>query len=400
MRKSFLLPLVALAASSLALTGCVSSAGGSDSGDAASETESGKILIGAAIAETGFMSPFDTPAMNSMKIAIDELNANGGIDGKQVELSIIDTASDPEKYAPAAQTLIDEGAKVIIVTCDYDTAYPAAQVAEENNILNIAPCVGDQIYGPAGGLNIGFSMGNGVPGEASVMAEYAFDQGWKNAVFLTDTSIKYTQNQCDTARKRFLELGGTDIGSYDFVQGDKIPESVSKIAGGAAPDVVFNCSYAPGGAQVAKDVRDGGITAPIISGFGMDGTFWFDSIPGLSDYYVVTYPSIGGDDPDPKVNEFVKKYEETYGEAPSVGSFATGPSSLEAIRLAYEDAKSWDGDKLAEAFLNFEDVELLVGPTKFSEDLHINVERPQRVLKITDGKREFIESRVPEKILL
>lgn len=399
MRKSFLVPLVALAASSLALTGCVSSAGGSDSGDAA-DADSGTILLGAAIAETGFMAPFDLPAINSLKIAIDDLNAEGGIDGKQVELSIIDTGSEPEKYAPAAQTLIDEGAQVILVTCDYDTAYPAAQVAEENNILNIAPCVGDTIYGPEGGLNIGFSLGNAVPGEASVMAEYAYDQGWKNAVFLTDTSIKYTQNQCDTARERFLELGGTDIGSYDFVQGDKIPETVSKIAGGAAPDVVFNCSYAPGGAQVAKDVRDGGITAPIVSGFGMDGTFWFDSIPGLSDYYVVTYPSIGGDDPDAKVNEFVKKYEETYGEAPAVGSFATGPSTLEAIRLAYEDAQSWDGDKLAEAFYNFDDVELLVGPTKFSKDLHVNVERPQRVLKITDGSREFVESRVPEKIIL
>lgn len=397
MRKSYRVPLVVLAAGALALTGCVSS--GADSAPSSNDADGDTILIGAVMAETGFMSPFDIPALNTMRITVDELNAAGGIDGKQVELSVIDTGSDFEKYAPAAQTLVDEGAKVIMVTCDYDTASPASLVAEQNNILNIAPCVGDPIYGPEGGLDIGFSMGNGTPGEASVMAEFAYEKGWENAVFLTDTTIKYTQSQCDTARERFLQLGGTDVASYDYVQGDSITETVSKIVAGTTPDVIFNCGYSPGGAQVAKDLRDGGIVAPVVSGFGMDGTFWLDSTPGLSDYYVVTYSSISGDDPVPAVNELADKYEETYGERPSVGSFVTGTSAIEAVQLAFDEAGSWDGDKLAEAFYSFDDVELLAGPTKFSPDLHINVERPQRVLEVKDGGLVFLESRVPEKVI-
>lgn len=399
MRTSHRITLAALAAGTLALTGCVSSNTGSGGGDEAAG-DSDSIVIGAVVAETGFMSPFDTPALNSMRIAVDELNEAGGIDGQQVDLKVYDTGTDFEKYAPLAQQAIDDGAKVIVVTCDYDVSAPAALVAEENNILNIAPCVGDQIYGPEGGLEIGFSMGNGTPGEASVMGEFAFDKAWKNAVFLTDTSIKYTQNQCEIARTRFLELGGAEIASYDYVQGDSITETVSKIVAGQAPDVVFNCGYSPGGAQVAKDLRDGGVTAPIVSGFGMDGTFWLDSIPGLSDYYVVTYPSISGDDPEPAVNEFADKYEAEYGERPSVGSFVTGPSTLEAIVTAYDAAGSWDGDKLAEAFYGFDGVELLVGPTKFSPELHINVERPQRVMEVKDGGLHFLEQRTPVKVIL
>ena len=398
MRKSILVPLVAIAAGSLALTGCVSSASPSDSSGGSEDSET--VLIGAVMAETGFMSPFDTPALNAMKIKIDEINEDGGIDGKQVELSVIDTGSDFEKYAPAAQSLIDDGAKVLMVTCDYDTAVPASQVAEQNNVLNIAPCVGDTIYGPEGGLNIGFSLGNAVPGEASVMAEFAADKGWKKAVFLKDDSIKYTQNQCETAAKRFTELGGTEIATYTFVQGDSVKETVSKITSGEAPDVIFNCSYGEGGGKAAKELRDGGLATPVVSGFGMDGTFWLGAIPDLKDYYIVTYPSVWGDDSDEKVNEASAKYEEVYGNRPENGSMTTGNAAIEAVKLAIEESGSWDGDKHAEAFTNIKDVPLLVGPTTFSSDLHVNVERPQRVLEVKDGALAWIETRAPEQVVL
>lgn len=394
MRKSTLLTLAAAAAGVLTLASCVSS-----SQPAPSKGDDSKILIGAVMAETGFMSPFDIPALNAMKIAVDEMNEAGGIDGNKLELSVIDTGSDFEKYAPAAQSLIDDGAKVIMVTCDYDTAVPASQVAEKSNVLNIAPCLGNTVYGPEGGLKIGFTFGNAFPGEASVMAEFAFERGWKSAVFLKDDSIKYTQMQCETAAKRFADLGGTEIATYTFKQGDSIKETVSKITSGEAPAVVFNCSYAEGGGKAAKELRDGGIAVPVVSGFGMDGTFWIGAIPGLADYFIVTYPSVWGDDSDPQVNEASAKYQKVYGKLPENGSMTTGFSTIEALKIAFADAKSWDGDKMAKALLNFKDVPLLVGPTSFSEGLHANVTRPQRVLEVKDGKLSRIDTRAPEKVI-
>ncbi|GAB2825800.1 ABC transporter substrate-binding protein [Alpinimonas psychrophila] len=384
------------AASLLMLTGCVSSnATATDPSAAAGDP----IIFGVVMAETGFMSPFDTPALNTMKMTVADINAAGGIDGSPIELKIIDTGSDLKRYAPAAEEVVAAGAKVVIVTCDYDVASPAALVAESNSLLNIAPCIGDPIYGPQGGLKLGFSMGNGTPGESSIMAEFAFDKGWKNAVFLTDTSIKYTQNQCAIAQKRFTQLGGTVVGTYNYVQGDKIAETVSQISAGTAPDVIFNCGYAAGGAQVAKDIRDGGIRTPIVSGFGMDGTYWLAAVPTLADYYVVTYSSVAGDDPDPRVNALSAAYATAYGAAPSVGSFITGTSTIDAIIAAHKAAGSWDGPALAKAFLAFSNTDLVVGPTTFTNDLHINVERPQRVLQVIDGKLVFQEERAPQKVV-
>lgn len=383
-------------ASLLLLTACVSSNSQTPAPTAAAGAP---IVFGVVMAETGFMSPFDTPALNTMKMTVADINAAGGIDGSPIELKIVDTGSDLKRYAPAAEEVVAAGAKVVIVTCDYDVASPAALVAESNKLLNIAPCVADPIYGPQGGLKLGFSMGNGTPGESSIMAEFAFDKKWKNAVFLTDTSIKYTQNQCAIAQKRFEELGGTAVGTYNYVQGDKIAETVSQIAAGPKPDVIFNCGYATGGAQVAKDIRDGGIMTPIVSGWGMDGTYWLAAVPTLADYYVVTFSSVAGDDPDPRVNALSAAYAKAYGSPPSVGSFVTGTSTIDAIVNAYKTTGSWDGQKLANAFLAFSKADLVVGPTTFTNDLHINVDRPQRVLKVIGGKLVFQEQRAPQKVV-
>ena len=412
MRRSLTKIAEGLGAMSLVLTACVSSDGDTAAETTAAETatetttetseevvvEGEPLVLGIVQAASGFMGPIDTPARNALLMEVDKVNAAGGVNGQPIVVEYIDTETKFERYASAAEEVIGAGANVLIVTCDYDVSAPAALVAEGKNILNLAPCIGDPIYGPDGGLPNGFSLGSGTPGESTIMAEFATEKGWKTAVLMRDTSIKYTQNQCEIFDTRFTELGGEVLASYDYVQGDSVKETVSKVAAGPAPDVIVNCGYNPGGSQVAKEIRDGGVDAPIISGFGMDGDFWTPAIPGLKDYYVVTYAAKNGDDPDPAVNEYAAAYEALYGAAPDVGGFVTGPATLQAILAAYAEAGSWDGDKMTAAMEAFNGVPTLAGPTSFSPGLHINVERPMAVLDVQDGKLVWIEDRTPEKL--
>lgn len=419
MRRRLMTLAAAVGAASLILTGCVSSS--EDAAEetaaetaaeetaapaeeapaeetAAAEATGDPLVLGIVQAGSGFMGPIDTPARNALLLEVEKVNAAGGVNGQPIAVEFIDTETKFERYAPAAEEVIGKGANVLIVTCDYDTSSPASLVAEGKNILNLAPCIGDPIYGPKGGLPNGFSVGAGTPGETTVMAEFAADQGWKTAVLLRDMSIKYTQNQCTIFDKRFTELGGKVLATYDYVQGDSVKETVSKIAAGKQPDVIVNCGYNPGGGQVAKEIRDGGVDVPIISGFGMDGDFWVPAIEGLKDYYVVTYASKNGDDPDPAVNEYAAAYEAAYGNPPDVGGFVTGPATLQLILEAYKQAGSWDGDKMTAAFQAMKDVPTLAGPSSFSPDLHINVERPMAVLVVENGKLKWVEDRAPEKV--
>ena len=389
------LTTIAAAAAVLALSGCVSSApqGGSPTG-----SDPDTVILGAAVAETGFMSVADVPALSALRLAVDDLNAAGGIDGKTVELKVLDTGSVLDKYAPTTQQLIDAGAKAIILTCDYDLSSPGALVAQQAGILSLSPCVGDTLWGPKAGLDISFSFGNATPGEGAVMAEFSYDKGWHNAVFLTDTSIKYTQSQCRIAKERFTELGGTSVGDYDYIQGDSVREIVSKISAGPKPDIIFNCGYNPGGGQVAKDLRDGGLSTPVISGFGMDGTFWLGSTPGLSDYYVVAYGSTTGDDPNPEINDLADRVQKSTGQRPTTSGFVTGPSTLQALVKAHDIAQSWDGQALTDALQSFDDVDLLVGPTTFTEKVHVGIDRPQAIMVVSDGTLTFVERRAPQKV--
>ena len=417
MRPGLMKMAVAIGAASLVLAGCVSSSDDAATEPAAEETVAEEaveetvaeetadaepsgdpLVLGIVQAGSGFMGPIDTPARNALLLEVEKVNAAGGVNGQPITVDFIDTETAFERYAPAAEEVIANGANVLIVTCDYDVSAPAALVAEGKNILNLAPCIGDPIYGPDGGLPNGFSIGAGTPGETTVMAEFAADQGWTSAVLLRDMSIKYTQNQCSIFEKRFTELGGEVLATYDYVQGDSVKETVSKIAAGDQPDVIVNCGYNPGGGQVAKEIRDGGVETPIISGFGMDGDFWVGAIPDLKDYYVVTYAAKNGDDPDAAVNEYAAAYEAAYGSPPDVGGFVTGPATLQLILEAYKQAGSWDGDKLTAALESMKDVPTLAGPSSFSPDLHINVERPMAVLVVEDGKLKWIEDRAPEKV--
>ena len=363
------------------------------------------ILIGSAMAQTGFMSPFDVPALDTARIAIDATNAAGGVLGCQLELIEVDGETNPDKGAQIATDLIDQGAQLMLVTCDYDINAKASQVAQDAGVLVIAPCVGDTIMGPDAGLTLGFSLGSAVPGEAAIMAEWAFEEFGPKASLFKDMSIKYTQNQCKVFEERWIQLGGEIVSAPEFSQTPEgslaapVTAQVKEIKD-SNPDVVALCSYPGGGAEAAAALRAGGVETPVVSGFGMDGAFWLGAVPDLSNFYFVTYASVFGDDPNPKVTELLSAYKGLTGNDAATSGLVTGASSIEAFALAAEQAGSTNGADLAAALEAFDNVELTAGPTSFSPQLHVNVTRPMAVMQVQDGSHSFIEYRAAEQPIL
>ena len=357
------------------------------------------------MAQTGFMSPFDVPALDTARIAIDATNAAGGVLGCQLELIEVDGETDPDKGAQIATDLIDQGAQLMLVTCDYDINAKASQVAQDAGVLVIAPCVGDTIMGPDAGLTLGFSLGSAVPGEAAIMAEWAFEEFGPKASLFKDMSIKYTQNQCKVFEERWTQLGGEIVSAPEFSQTPEgslaapVTAQVKEIKD-SNPDVVALCSYPGGGAEAAAALRAGGVETPVVSGFGMDGAFWLGAVPDLSNFYFVTYASVFGDDPNPKVTELLSAYKGLTGNDAATSGLVTGASSIEAFALAAEQAGSTNGADLAAALEAFDNVDLTAGPTSFSPELHVNVTRPMAVMQVQDGSHSFIEYRAAEQPIL
>jgi len=388
--------LVSVAAAALAATGV--SAMNSTHANAACAKP---ILIGAAMAATGFMAPFDGPALETAKIAVTRLNKSGGIDGCKVELKFVDTGTNPDKGQQIATQFVADGAKLLLVTCDADINLKSAQVGEKAGVLVIAPCVGSTAMGPDNGLTLGYSLGS-VPGEAAIMAEYAYASLGKTATLFKDMSIAYTTSQCDAFSKRFKELGGTVKSTQEFnqTQAGALDKPVTAQVAAAKTDaagVIALCSYPGGGAEALGAIRAAGIKTPVISGFGMDGNFWAGAVPNLSNHYVVTYASVHGDDTNAKVRSILADFKKVTGSAAATSGLITGAASVEAFALAAKRAGSTDGKKLAAEMNKFKNEKLTAGATSFTPSLHVNVSRPMAILKTTNGKTKLVKYAAAKK---
>lgn len=359
------------------------------------------IIIGAAVAQSGGLAPYDGPPMIGAEMAVAKINAAGGVLGRQLKIVYADTHSDINQGGQAALEVIDKGAQFVIVTCDFDYGASATRMAVQHDLLTFSTCAGSPKYGPAVLGPLAYTMGTAGETFGAAMAEYSYNvRGFRNAVFFTDTSIDYFKVLCGAAQQRWTELGGTVSRSDSFLQTDtSVSPEITRIeALPQKPDVIFVCSYAPGGPSALKQFRAAGITTPLFGGDAFDGLTWESAVPNLSNFNFVAYVSIYGDDVDPAVNQFGKDYQARSGQPLGNGSALTGYGVIQVFAKAAQAAGSLKGIDLANVLNTFTNVPTVVGPTTFTPDLHLNPLRPVTIMAIDNGKGHFVARYSPVKV--
>src|SRR3972149_535022 len=163
-------------------------------GGAGATQEADTITIGAALCLTGIQAPLDGPALKGAQVAVDEINEQGGVLGKQLVLINLDCKSDPVTTGNVAVQLIDQGAAAIIAPSDFDFGGPASREAQKAGLVGISPAASSPFYRSAalGDKAFTMSMWNTTMGAAA--AQYAREQGWDTAYAVTDDFIQYTKD--------------------------------------------------------------------------------------------------------------------------------------------------------------------------------------------------------------
>src|SRR3954454_23189405 len=118
-------------AAALALIAGLAACGSGSGGETSSSSNEGDITLGFAIGETGFMEPFDGPAKTAADFAIEDINAAGGADGRMFTTTTANTKSKPELSGDAATQVLNDGADIVVTSCDFDQGSPAAIVADK-----------------------------------------------------------------------------------------------------------------------------------------------------------------------------------------------------------------------------------------------------------------------------
>ncbi|OJU80785.1 MAG: hypothetical protein BGO11_19475 [Solirubrobacterales bacterium 70-9] len=285
----------------------------------------------------------------------------------------------------------------MLVSCDFDFGSPAATVAQKAGVVSISLCASSPKFGVQAIGDLAYTFNPSVATESAVLATFAMEKGWDKAYVLLDDTVAYTQGLCSAFEKFYPELEGEIIGKDTFKNEDSNFSVLINHLKAAEPSVIALCSYPPGGASLMRQLRAAGIDAPIVTGDAFDGTAWVSAVPDISELFVATPLSAFGGESDPRVKQWIAAYTKAYGEAPSKGQAAVGYSIAEGIQIALEeDGDKTEGKALSEALDAFENKELLIGPTTFTTEDHIPLNRPITILEYSNGKPRFVQKVTPK----
>lgn len=370
----------------------------------AQAAEDDTIFIGGVLSETGIQAQLDAPALLGARLAVKHLNATGGVLGKNVKFVNYDGKSDPTVVASNASRLVAQGADLMIVPADFDMGGPGNRVAQRAGIVGMSVGGSSPLHGSAtlGDLQFTISMWNTVMGSAA--AEFAYEKkGWDTAYVVTDTFIDYTTSLSEYFIKHFEALGGEVIYEDKYTQGAQdfsaqLARMQSKMAGKDV-DVLFISSYMPDLGTIIRAIRQAGIDLPIMGGDSYDSQSLFKALGERygNDIYFAGHSYMASGVAD-GMSDFLKLFEEEYGEPPKTAFTATGWDTVMAMAKAVEIAGTTDGKAVAEA-LEENEFNLLSGVMDWSSAA--TGHEPTKsvaMVEIQDGETSFIGWLTPHDV--
>jgi branched-chain amino acid transport system substrate-binding protein len=353
------------------------------------------IMVGFATAETGFMQAYDKPAQDAAMIRIKEINEAGGLLGKQIEVVNADTKTDRAEGAKAGLSVIDAGADMVVVSCDYDFGSPAALAAESAGLPSFFLCAESIKAGIQGVGPNSFSASVLAAVQGATMAEWSYNKKEARTFYrLLDTWTEYNKGICDGFDWMLPKLADAKlVGEDTFLNEDaSIAAQITRIkALPEEPDAIMLCTMMPGAVSAIKQIRAAGINSMILNGSGVDGSYWLSAVPDLSNFYVPVQGSIYGDDPNPEVTAFNAKYKEATGGDPSTQYVYPGYVMIDVWAKAVERAGTTETSAVVAELEKMNGEPTLFGPRTFSSEIHHQNQARYLVVETNAGKPGVVD---------
>ena len=303
------------------------------------------ITLGGIFPLSGPVAVYGVEARNGIALAIEEINAAGGINGKKLVLISEDDEGNPEKTVNAYKKLTTrDKVSIIIGSLTSGCTEAITSLAQTQKVLLVAPaatkasitdagnyifraCFIDPFQGTVGGIFAAANLG-------AARAAVLYDNGNDYSVGLTENFVAAFQKQ-----------GGTVVAQESYITGDvDFNAQLTKIKN-ANPDVVYLPDYYSTVSLIAKQLRAQGIETPIVGADGWDGLTEHAGEEVLNGFYSNHYAA---DSTDSKVINFVKAYQAKYKSVP-VSFAGLGYDSLYLIKDAIEKAGSTDATAVRDA---------------------------------------------------
>lgn len=358
-----------------------------------------KIKVGAIYNLTGAQSSLDVPSLNGFKLAAKEINAKGGVLGKQIEVVSIDGKTDQTASTNAAQKLVDVE-KVVAMAgfSDSNYALAAGPIAQKAGIPFVTsgatlPSLPDQVG------DYFFLAPFGDDAQAYVAAEFAAkDLNAKTAYVLKDTAMDFTMNLAAFFVERFKKLNGDKAILLEdtFKTGDQdFSAQINRLkAMKTKPDLLFISSGPSECGIIVKQLRAAGIKTPVISGDGFDTPLLIElGGEGANiETYFATHTCLTGE--SEKVKKFVAAYKTDFGKDPENAFAALGYDTMYLIADAIKRANSADPKAIRDALAKTQNFATVTGTISYEGGKRVP-KKSVSVLKVDKNKFVFVKEVTP-----
>ena len=325
-----------------------------------------EILVGEYGSMTGSEATFGQSTHEGVILAMEEINAAGGVHGKKIRVLSEDDQSKPEEAANAVTKLIAQnGVIAVIGEVASSNSLAAAPVCQSSGVPMITPSsthpsvtkVGDHI----------FRMCFIDSYQGPIMAQYLrYELNIKTAAMLQDLRSDYSRGLGDAFAAKFESLGGKIVARQTFSKGDNDFRAQLTAIKATSPEVLYVPGYYNDVAQIAIQARDLGMTMPLVGGDGWESPRLLQlggkSLEGCfySNHYYVN-------DPAPAVQTFVQTYERRFGAKPD-SLAALGYDAMRVLARAMSAVPQLDGDLIRDQIARTKDFSGVTGMITLGPD--------------------------------
>jgi branched-chain amino acid transport system substrate-binding protein len=349
----------------------------------------GPIKIGVYGDLTGQTSSFGQSTRNGAQMAADEINANGGVNGRQVQLIHEDDQGEPGKAATVVAKLINQDqVRALIGEVASSNSIAAAPNAQKAKVPMISPSstnpkvtqIGDYIF------RVCFID----PFQGEVMAKFAANTlKAKKAAILFDSNSDYSKGLIQFFKAAFEKLGGTIVIEKAYAQRDRDFTGQLTAIRDTTPDVIYVPGYYQEVGVIAKQTKQLGIKAPLLGGDGWDSPqLWDLGGDALNGNYISNHYSV--DDPTPVIQDFVRRYKAKFNGIAPDAIAALGYDATMVMADAIKRAGGTECVALRDAIAQTSNYKGITGVITLNSER--NAVKPAVVLELKDKKFVYKET--------
>lgn len=366
------------------------SAEGTDASDA-EHTAGGEVFVIGGIGPlTGSAASYGNSVKQGGEIAIQEINAAGGVTvGDKIytlKLEFADDEATEDKAIQAYNSLMDKNINALMGTVTSGACLAIIDLTAQDGILQITPSSSAlDCTKNSNGFRICFTD----PLQGETMADFAVNEkGYKNIAVIYNSSDDYSTGVRDSFEEKVAEFGGKIVASEAFVTDDvDFNTQLTKIKGTDA-DVIFVPAYYQEATYIAKQAKELGMELPFLGSDGWDGVLGTVTDTSTVEGAIFLSPFFAADT-DEKIVSFVKAYEEAYGATPDQFA-ADAYDTVYAMKAAMEKAGSIESEALIAAMPEIE-IAGLTGTTGITFTAEGEPNKEAKFIEIKNGEYTLLK---------